>query len=259
MHNPAFIFKADLTRPGLAGRIEARKGLLRVIRASDAATVGFHLGHGVLFHVRDVLAGRASLRNRWAGAEETVCANLRELEALINGPLRSKKSVLFETNYAPPVAKLDRLPDRRLREELRALVSVSSPGFTAAILGRTRDNPRIGFLFDVAHCLGAAHNLTTEPAARARIMDDFIALSRGRVFQIHLNRPRRVGLDGHLPLRKGDALSAAVLGYADRVLAANPVRTLTLEIEGGHTPLAHARCLSRQTTLVAGALNRAGQ
>ena len=73
----------------------------------------------------------------------------------------------------------------------------------------------------------------------------------GRVFQVHLNRPSRVGRDGHNPFRKGDALSDEVLGCAKAILAANPVRTLTLEIEGGPTPLAHARCLSRQAILVA--------
>jgi len=251
MHNPAFGFRADLTRRGLAGRIESRKRLLQAIRASDASTVGFHLCHGVLFHIREVLAGAVPFRNRWADAEETIVANLVDLEALINGPLRDKKAILFETNYAPPVAAIDRLPDPGLRSELRALVRVSSPAFTAEILARTRKNRRIGFLFDVAHCLGAAHNLAAKASGRARLMDDFIALSRGRVFQVHLNRPSRVGRDGHNPFRKGDALSDEVLGYAKAILAANPVRTLTLEIEGGPSPLAHARCLARQATLVA--------
>ena len=250
MHNPAFPLREDLSYPGLAERIAGRDHLLDTIRASDAPTVGFHLCHSLLVHIRDVLEGKAAFRNRWTEAEDNIVLNLAELEGLINAPMKEKKKILFETNAAPSLARIDRLADAGVRTDVQKLMLVNSPQSINRVLRKTEKNPRIGFLFDVAHCLGASHNLAWNPSQRRKLMNDFVRLSEGRVFQVHLNRPRRLGMDGHTALLEGDALSGEVLSWAETVLARNPVQTVTLEVDTGEGPVAHARILAQQTELV---------
>lgn len=248
---------------------EENKGIIEAVRDSDASVVGFHIHYSTWVLEKHALEGIPidGLRlPRLSNKEivERIISNLVSLYETINRdlPLNNKKKVVFESypyvNFNIALDCKNLLNDEQLAF-LRGAGLMNKPYFLNSILSdeRIKNNPNLGFLFDVAHVFISANNLSREGLineSRDELISSIIDVTKGRVFQLHLTGVYELGSgffdDRQVEIGK-DKTSKILLNIAKQVINHNPgLNTITLEIETGLKPLEHAKKLVQQAEMV---------
>ncbi|MFB0565322.1 MAG: hypothetical protein ACETWK_06555 [Candidatus Aminicenantaceae bacterium] len=283
-HNPGLGYSSNLTNPDFMNVFEGDQGkrLLKVLRESDAPTVGFHIGFSAEYFFKMVgfpdIPKKGTLitdRNRLL---ERISKNVVSLEKKINEELDEKdqKYVVVETMDYSRGIQIEwgvQLEDaRNNRREIEETIEkfgmnvglqhVTDPSFVKDLLDRAspQNIKPVGFLFDIGHLFITADTKIHERSFFGTIEDYFeemLDAVRGKTFQLHLNVPKGNDKEGyadnHGPFIPGDSLGEHILELAKKVAQRSPyLSTVTLEMEmrKGSTLAEHCREMNNQAEYI---------
>ncbi|MBU1198568.1 MAG: hypothetical protein KKF46_02605 [Nanoarchaeota archaeon] len=271
IHNPTRFLNIDLSDSEFIDVITSKENshMLNGIRTENAYTAGFHICHKIYFKEgKLVLKDEIDEKSITIHDEEVVfnniLNNLLQIEKLINKgfPEDKKKKVLFETNtfYDPKILEKRDYKSEKEKLTVELVKYFSSLEFYKKILNHPKiHNENFGLLFDVAHVIATASTNVLSKIYKGT-QDDFINelinISKGRVYQLHLNAPKgnlKTGIiDGHKSFTLDEPKTELILGYAKEILNQNPnLTTVTLEMYTNQEPVKHAQILAEQAELVA--------
>lgn len=230
-HNPAREFNKCLHDTDFMDIFQDAR-VLEAINSADADVVSFH---------NFTLDKDPGYKNSPMFRLKMIKLTMFNLEVM---QYYTKKRIIFES---PPFSVKD-YPSHHL---------VSEPDYIRTLLIL----PKIGYLFDVAHNYVSAHNkkeIGTYKGSIDDYFDDMLNKTKGKTRAMHLNVPYTNAdwfTDEHLPFMYGNGENEYLLELTQKVIDANPVSAITLEMTTGLDSYNHASFMANQAEYLRKKLN----